>query len=157
MLFSCFFCTRIAIFISCGRVGETLSYLKQFLFSLPTPWWNRWSAAILTKYNWANCSLGHIYLFNLLPFFVLSYPPLSLKQKSHCQQWWITMQERMSRSLMVCQDKFEAAKLQQLKTGATTDLESCVDQAIQDSIQVLPHIVDRLKASLSLNSFSEQW
>ncbi|RWR83898.1 protein FAM136A-like protein [Cinnamomum micranthum f. kanehirae] len=65
-------------------------------------------------------------------------------------------QERMSRSLMVCQDKFEAAKLQQLKTGAMTDLESCVDQAIQDSIQVLPHIVDRLKASLSLNSFSEQ-
>ena len=66
------------------------------------------------------------------------------------------MQERMNRSLMVCQDRFEAAKLQQLKTGAMTDLESCVDQAIQDSIQVLPHIVDRLKASLSLNSFSEQ-
>ncbi|XXG62129.1 hypothetical protein AAC387_Pa05g0558 [Persea americana] len=65
-------------------------------------------------------------------------------------------QERMNRSLMVCQDRFEAAKLQQLKTGAMTDLESCVDQAIQDSIQVLPHIVDRLKASLSLNSFSEQ-
>ncbi|KAJ8639359.1 hypothetical protein MRB53_016053 [Persea americana] len=47
-------------------------------------------------------------------------------------------QERMNRSLMVCQDRFEAAKLQQLKTGAMTDLESCVDQAIQDSIQERP-------------------
>ncbi|OVA05152.1 Protein of unknown function DUF842 [Macleaya cordata] len=60
-------------------------------------------------------------------------------------------QERMNRSLMVCQDKFESAKLQQIKTGAMNDLESCVDQAIQESIQVLPHIVDRLKSTLSVN------
>ncbi|XP_058094288.1 uncharacterized protein LOC131240193 [Magnolia sinica] len=63
-------------------------------------------------------------------------------------------QERMNRSLMVCQDKFEAAKLKQIKTGAMADMESCVDQAIQDSIQMLPHIVDRLKASLSINNYN---
>ncbi|XAR71053.1 hypothetical protein NMG60_11028138 [Bertholletia excelsa] len=59
-------------------------------------------------------------------------------------------QERMNRSLMVCQDKFEAAKLQQMKSNAMKDLESCVDQSVQDSIKTLPHIVGRLKASLSI-------
>ncbi|KAH0464426.1 hypothetical protein IEQ34_007212 [Dendrobium chrysotoxum] len=60
-------------------------------------------------------------------------------------------QERMNRSLMVCQDKFEAAKLQQMKTGAMGELEACVNQAIDDNIRVLPHIVNRLKNSLSMN------
>ncbi|CAL9134517.1 unnamed protein product [Musa textilis] len=60
-------------------------------------------------------------------------------------------QERLNRSLMVCQDKFEAAKLQKIKTDAMTDLESCVNKAIDDSLGVLPHVVDRLKASLSIN------
>ncbi|KAE9450435.1 uncharacterized protein LOC131300684 [Rhododendron vialii] len=60
-------------------------------------------------------------------------------------------QERMNRSLMVCQDKFEAAKLQQIKTDAMKDLESCVDQSVQDSIKTLPHLVGRLKASLSIS------
>eukprot|EP00262_Sarcandra_glabra_P019925 TRINITY_DN7746_c0_g1_i1.p1 TRINITY_DN7746_c0_g1~~TRINITY_DN7746_c0_g1_i1.p1 ORF type:complete len:119 (-),score=17.01 TRINITY_DN7746_c0_g1_i1:176-532(-) len=60
-------------------------------------------------------------------------------------------QERMNRSLMVGQDKFEAAKLQQIKMGAMNGLESCVDQAIEDSIKVLPHVVDRLKVSLSID------
>ncbi|KAH7836220.1 hypothetical protein Vadar_033772 [Vaccinium darrowii] len=60
-------------------------------------------------------------------------------------------QERMNRSLMVCQDKFEAAKLQQIKTDAMKDLESCVDQSVQDSIKTLPHLVGSLKASLSIS------
>ncbi|KAJ8458164.1 hypothetical protein OPV22_031090 [Ensete ventricosum] len=60
-------------------------------------------------------------------------------------------QERLNRSLMVCQDKFEAAKLHKIKTDAMTDLESCVNTAIDDSVGVLPHIVDRVKASLSIN------
>ncbi|XP_008791817.1 protein FAM136A-like [Phoenix dactylifera] len=60
-------------------------------------------------------------------------------------------QERMNRSLMVCQDKFEAAKLQQIKTSAMNDLESCVNQAIDDNIKTLPHIADRIKASLSIS------
>ncbi|PSS35741.1 Protein FAM136A like [Actinidia chinensis var. chinensis] len=60
-------------------------------------------------------------------------------------------QERMNRSLMVCQDKFEAAKLQQLKTDALKDMESCVDQSVQESIQTLPHLVGKLKASLHIH------
>ncbi|KAJ0973035.1 hypothetical protein J5N97_020994 [Dioscorea zingiberensis] len=60
-------------------------------------------------------------------------------------------QERMNRSLMVCQDKFEAAKLQQIKTEAINDLESCVNQAIEDNKKVLPLIANRLKASFSIN------
>ncbi|MCL7036048.1 hypothetical protein MKW94_012358, partial [Papaver nudicaule] len=59
-------------------------------------------------------------------------------------------QEMMNRSLVVCQDKFEQAKLKQIKTGAINELESCVDRAVQDSIQLLPHVVDRLKNTLSI-------
>ncbi|KAK6914483.1 Protein of unknown function DUF842, eukaryotic [Dillenia turbinata] len=59
-------------------------------------------------------------------------------------------QERLNRSLMVCRDKFESAKLQQLKTDATSELESCVDMAIQDGIRSMPHLVGRLKASLNI-------
>ncbi|RWW54768.1 hypothetical protein BHE74_00038625 [Ensete ventricosum] len=47
--------------------------------------------------------------------------------------------------------QFEAAKLHKIKTDAMTDLESCVNTAIDDSVGVLPHIVDRVKASLSIN------
>ncbi|RVW99166.1 hypothetical protein CK203_019058 [Vitis vinifera] len=52
---------------------------------------------------------------------------------------------------MVCQDKFESAKLQQIRTDAMKDMESCVDQSIQESIKTLPHVVARLKTSLSIN------
>ncbi|TKY49867.1 FAM136A protein [Spatholobus suberectus] len=58
-------------------------------------------------------------------------------------------QERLNRSLMVCQDKYEAAKLQ--KAGATNDLVSCADQSIQESINMLPHLVNRLKASFGIS------
>ncbi|PKA56245.1 hypothetical protein AXF42_Ash011175 [Apostasia shenzhenica] len=59
--------------------------------------------------------------------------------------------ERMNRSLMVCKDKFEAAKLQKIKAGAIGELESCVSQSVDDNIRVLPHILDRLKNSLSIS------
>ncbi|CAK9146253.1 unnamed protein product, partial [Ilex paraguariensis] len=59
--------------------------------------------------------------------------------------------ERLQRSLMVCQDKFEAAKLQQIRTDSMKDLELCVDQSIQDSITALPHLAARLKSSLTIN------
>lgn len=50
---------------------------------------------------------------------------------------------------MVCQDKYESAKLQQAKT-TMNDLESCVEQTTQDSIKTLPHLAEKLKASLSI-------
>lgn len=58
-------------------------------------------------------------------------------------------QERLQRSLMVCQDKYEASKLQN-RSGAMNDLESCVDLSIQDSVNTLPHLVGKLKASLNI-------
>ncbi|TVU03038.1 hypothetical protein EJB05_51452 [Eragrostis curvula] len=60
-------------------------------------------------------------------------------------------QERLNRSLMVCQDKFEAARLQKMQTEATQELESCINRTIDDSIRVLPHLVDQIKSSLSIN------
>ncbi|KAF7824900.1 protein FAM136A-like [Senna tora] len=56
-------------------------------------------------------------------------------------------QEKLNRSLMVCQDKYEAAKLQK-KNGAMNDLVSCADHSIQESIQMLPLIAEKLKSSL---------
>uniref|UniRef100_A0A453HFP5 Protein FAM136A n=1 Tax=Aegilops tauschii subsp. strangulata TaxID=200361 RepID=A0A453HFP5_AEGTS len=59
-------------------------------------------------------------------------------------------QERLNRSLMVCQDKFEAAKLQKMKTDATNELESCVNRSIDDSIRVLPHLVEQIKSTINM-------
>ncbi|XP_047336499.1 protein FAM136A-like [Impatiens glandulifera] len=59
-------------------------------------------------------------------------------------------QERLNRSLMVCQDRYEASKLQN-KGGAINEMESCVDQSVQESIKTLHHVVVQLKASLSIN------
>lgn len=52
---------------------------------------------------------------------------------------------------MVCQDKYEAAKLHDIGSEAVKIMESCVDQSIQDSVKTLPHLVGRLKASLSIH------
>ncbi|KAF6156102.1 hypothetical protein GIB67_024072 [Kingdonia uniflora] len=60
-------------------------------------------------------------------------------------------QERLQRSLMVCQDKYEAAKLHPDKSLAMGGLESCVDLAIQEGIQTLPYVVDKLKNTLSID------
>ncbi|PWA42835.1 hypothetical protein CTI12_AA541040 [Artemisia annua] len=59
-------------------------------------------------------------------------------------------QERLNRSLMVCQDKYEAAKLQK-RTGAMQDMESCVNLSIEDNVKSLPHLVAKLKASLAID------
>ncbi|MFS7988820.1 hypothetical protein Hanom_Chr11g01039351 [Helianthus anomalus] len=64
-------------------------------------------------------------------------------------------QERLNRSLMVCQDKFESAKLQNVRTDATRDMESCVNQSIEENIKALPHLVAKLKASLAIDSTNE--
>ncbi|AQK49653.1 uncharacterized protein LOC100276325 [Zea mays] len=60
-------------------------------------------------------------------------------------------QGMLNRSLRVCQDKFEAANLQKLKSDATRELESCVNRSIDDSLRVLPHVVDQIKSTLKIN------
>ncbi|CAN1253480.1 Protein FAM136A [Linum perenne] len=73
-----------------------------------------------------------------------------LKAQHHFEDEMAKFQERMNRSLMVCQDKFEAAKLQQVGSDAMNTLESCVDGAIQENASTLPHLVRKLKTSLSI-------
>ena len=65
------------------------------------------------------------------------------------------MQERLNRSLMVCQDKYEAARLQK-KNDAMNDLVSCADQSIQESIKTLPHLANKLKASFGISDNGSQ-
>ncbi|KAF8014042.1 hypothetical protein BT93_H0009 [Corymbia citriodora subsp. variegata] len=77
-----------------------------------------------------------------------SVPVVSAQQRVENEMG--KFQERLNRSLMVCQDKFEAAKLQQNRTGTMKDLEACVEQSIDDSINTLPHLVTRLKSSLAI-------
>jgi hypothetical protein len=52
---------------------------------------------------------------------------------------------------MVCQDKFEQAKLQKMKTDASQELESCVSRSIDDNIRVLPHVVEQIKSTINMN------
>ncbi|XP_030536535.1 protein FAM136A-like [Rhodamnia argentea] len=77
-----------------------------------------------------------------------SVPVVSAQQRVENEMG--KFQERLNRSLMVCQDKFEAAKLQQIRTDATKDLEACVGRSIDESINTLPHLVTRLKSSLAI-------
>lgn len=74
-----------------------------------------------------------------------------LKAQNLVESEMAKFQERLNRSLMVCQDKFETAKLQQIRPEAMKDLESCVDLTVKDSINTLPHLVGRLKVSLSIH------
>ncbi|KAG5589659.1 hypothetical protein H5410_040173 [Solanum commersonii] len=73
-----------------------------------------------------------------------------LKAQNFIESEMAEFQEKMNRSLMVCQDKSEAAKLQKNKSDAIKDMESCVDQSVQDNIKTLPHLVGKFKVSLGI-------
>ncbi|KAH9622524.1 hypothetical protein KSS87_010570 [Heliosperma pusillum] len=61
-------------------------------------------------------------------------------------------QERLQRALAVCHDRYETAKLQPAQSNAISELESCANLAIDDSVRTLPGIVERLKTSLGMNN-----
>ncbi|KNA17387.1 hypothetical protein SOVF_080120 [Spinacia oleracea] len=61
-------------------------------------------------------------------------------------------QEKLQRALMVCQDKYETAKLQPGHSNSMNDLESCVNQTIDDNIKTLPSLLERMKTSLGMNN-----
>ncbi|KAG0460285.1 hypothetical protein HPP92_023413 [Vanilla planifolia] len=69
----------------------------------------------------------------------------------HCSTPVLKANNLVETEMAQFQDKFEAAKLQQVKTGVMSELESCVNQAVDDSIRILPHIVTRLKNTLSIS------
>lgn len=51
---------------------------------------------------------------------------------------------------MVCQDKFEAAKLQKTRNEAVNDLEQCVNQTVDDAVKTFPNLIARMKKALSI-------
>lgn len=58
------------------------------------------------------------------------------------------MQEKLQRSLAVCQDKYDSNKLQPNSNNPIKDLESCVEKSVQESVDLMPHVVGKLKAQL---------
>ncbi|KAG6419894.1 hypothetical protein SASPL_116406 [Salvia splendens] len=76
-----------------------------------------------------------------------------LKAQNLVESEMAKFQERLSRSLAVCQDKYEAAKLQTNNSSAALgDLESCVDLSVKESIDLIPHVAGKLKAHLSMDN-----
>ncbi|KAG7591068.1 hypothetical protein ISN45_Aa01g001360 [Arabidopsis thaliana x Arabidopsis arenosa] len=73
-----------------------------------------------------------------------------VNSQQHFEGEMAQFQERMNRSLMVCQDKFEASKLHKNRVDAAKAMESCVNTSIEDSLDTLPHIVQRMKTSFSI-------
>ncbi|MCD7456210.1 hypothetical protein HAX54_030878 [Datura stramonium] len=76
-----------------------------------------------------------------------------LKAQNLVENEMANFQEKLNRSLMVCQDKFETAKLQKSKGDAIKDMESCINQSVQDSINTLPHLVGKFKVCLGITDF----
>ncbi|ESQ36346.1 hypothetical protein EUTSA_v10009017mg [Eutrema salsugineum] len=73
-----------------------------------------------------------------------------VKSQQYFESEMAQFQERMNRSLMVCQDKFEASKLHKNRVDAAKDMEGCVNQSIQDNLDTLPHLVQRMKTAFSI-------
>ncbi|KAG2289147.1 hypothetical protein Bca4012_029848 [Brassica carinata] len=73
-----------------------------------------------------------------------------VKSQQHFENEMAQFQERLNRSLVVCQDKFEAAKLQKIRPEAVNEMESCVHKAIEENLNTLPHIVQRMKTAFNI-------
>ncbi|VVB03277.1 unnamed protein product [Arabis nemorensis] len=70
--------------------------------------------------------------------------------QNHFDNEMSLFQESLNRSLVVCQDKFEAAKLQKTRNEAVNDLEQCVNKTVDDAVKTLPNLVERMKKALSI-------
>ncbi|KAG2327684.1 hypothetical protein Bca4012_036694 [Brassica carinata] len=73
-----------------------------------------------------------------------------VKSQQHFENEMAQFQERLNRSLVVCQDKFEAAKLQKIRPEAVNEMEGCVHKAIEENLNTLPHIVQRMKTAFNI-------
>ncbi|WZY92711.1 hypothetical protein YC2023_065040 [Brassica napus] len=73
-----------------------------------------------------------------------------VKSQQHFENEMAQFQERLNRSLVVCQDKFEAAKLQKIRPEAVNEMERCVPKAIEENLNTLPHIVQRMKTAFNI-------
>ncbi|KAL1210191.1 hypothetical protein V5N11_006045 [Cardamine amara subsp. amara] len=75
-----------------------------------------------------------------------------VKSQQHFENEMAQFQERLNRSLMVCQDKFEVTKLQKIRPEAANDMESCVHKAIEENLNTLPHVVQRMKTAFNITN-----
>ncbi|KFK31190.1 hypothetical protein AALP_AA6G080100 [Arabis alpina] len=75
-----------------------------------------------------------------------------VQSQQHFENEMAQFQERLNRSLMVCQDKFEAAKLQKIRPDAVNDMESCVQKAIEENLNTLPLVVQRMKKAFNITN-----
>ncbi|KAF8099475.1 hypothetical protein N665_0243s0038 [Sinapis alba] len=75
-----------------------------------------------------------------------------VKSQQHFENEMAQFQERLNRSLVVCQDKFEAAKLQKIRPEAVNEMETCVHKAIEENLNTLPHIVQRMKTAFNITN-----
>ncbi|CDY42065.1 BnaA05g11210D [Brassica napus] len=73
-----------------------------------------------------------------------------VKSQQHFENEMAQFQERLNRSLVVCQDKFEAAKLQKIRHEAVNEMERCVHKVIEENLNTLPHIVQRMKTAFNI-------
>lgn len=71
-----------------------------------------------------------------------------LKANGLLQNEMSRFQERLTRNLMVCQDKFEAQKLVQQANGSTKEFEQCMEGVVKDQMRTLPHIAAQLKSRM---------
>lgn len=140
-------------------LGNILKYIVNICVPCQFSLLNLLSWSFMYEYKYVFLCVGmsmpakSLYVFKFAEYF--SFPGHCWRNYSMLMKiiqilfYW--MQEKLNRSLMVCQDKYETAK-QQNKPGALNDLESCVDQSTQDGIKMLPHLCERLKAAFSLSN-----
>ncbi|XP_071718430.1 uncharacterized protein [Rutidosis leptorrhynchoides] len=69
-------------------------------------------------------------------------------------------QERLTRSIGVCQKEFFRAKLENRKlensmTDVIKSMESCVNQSFKENLNLLPHLVAKFKASVAIEPLNE--
>ncbi|AEC08577.1 hypothetical protein AtNW77_Chr2g0251741 [Arabidopsis thaliana] len=75
-----------------------------------------------------------------------------VKSQQYFENEMAQFQERLNRSLVVCQDKFEASKLQKIRPEAVNEMESCVHKSIEENLNTLPHIVQRMKTAFNITN-----
>ncbi|KAG7568727.1 hypothetical protein ISN45_Aa04g015210 [Arabidopsis thaliana x Arabidopsis arenosa] len=75
-----------------------------------------------------------------------------VKSQQYFENEMAQFQERLNRSLVVCQDKFEASKLQKIRPEAINEMESCVQKSIEENLNTLPHIVQRMKQAFNITN-----
>eukprot|EP00249_Psilotum_nudum_P034703 c54122_g1_i1 orf=120-554(+) len=62
-------------------------------------------------------------------------------------------QERLNRSFMVCHDRFESAKLaNQWGGNPSQELEECVKTSAKEHIGSLPHLAERIRTQLAMET-----